>query len=187
MESKTISYLKNIAESSICKTNPILRLHYRSTLDNIATNNSSESRIKNSRPDLECRFCYFKSPTLKVISRRSRANKSSKKVEKKVVMLCRICKNKYTKDNATALISRKSKANKISLNSGSPCKKIESFKTLTKVDAKSVEKKHKKKRQKDENAGLIIPGQKSAISKKLSIIYVKFIYVLIGCTKCEYK
>merc|ERR1712110_439600 len=97
-------------------------------------------------------------------SRRS-AKKSSKKVEKQVVMLCRICKNKFPKDNATALISRKSKANKISLINGSPHKKIESLKTFTNVDSKSVEKKHKKKRQKDENAGLIIPGQISAISQ----------------------
>ena len=106
MESKTIKYLKNIAGSSFCKTNPIIRLHYRSAFDSIATN-PSESSITKSLSDLECRHCYSKSPTLKVTSRGSRAKKPRTQIKKQVNMLCRVCKNKYTKDNATELNSRK--------------------------------------------------------------------------------
>ena len=163
MASKTINYLKNIAESSICKTNPIIRLHYRSAFDSIATN-SSESSITKSQSDLECRFCYSKSPTLKVISRRTRAKSSSKKFKKQVFMLCRVCKNKYPKDNATELISRTNEANKISLISSS-LKKVENLKDFSKADVKSVEKKLKKRRQKDENAGLIIQSQVSTMNQ----------------------
>ena len=76
-------------------------------------------------------------------------------------MLCRVCKNKYPKDNATELNSRKKDVNNTSFINGSSHKKIENLKYSPKVDMKTAEKKLKKKRQKDENAGLIIPGQVS--------------------------
>merc|ERR1712080_780560 len=108
MESKTIKHLKIIAELKTFNTNPIIRLHYRSAHD--IASKSSESLMTKTQSDLECRFCYSKSPSLKVISRFGRAKKPNKKSKKQVIMLCRICRNKYPKENVTTLNNRETDA-----------------------------------------------------------------------------
>jgi hypothetical protein len=181
MESKTIKHFKKMAALQICQTNSVLRLHYRSECDNIALA-STESHMTKASMNLECKFCYSRSPNLKVFrGSKKKLQSSNKRKYKPVYMMCRVCKNKYPKEYATKLGTNKEDHlnNKFSKNVDL-CK---NEKNPSKDSIKNIEKKTKKKTHKDVNAGLVIPssttttvqnfkaGSKNSESKKIQSSY----------------
>ena len=144
MESKTVKYLKSVSELNICKTNATLRLHYRSECDSVSK--SAELLVGNKSTNAECKFCYSTLPTIKVLTRLSGSKKRSKVDHKKFVTFCRVCKKKYPEALSAKLQIRKKST---SIKGVEPANTIDS--------ENKHDKPKRKKKSKDENAGLILP------------------------------
>ena len=159
LENNTSKYLKMLSELDIIKANPILRLHYRSESENVDAKNELSS--SKSQKTIECKFCYFSSPALKVLPKRKGLNPKQKR--KRVILSCQICKNAYPKQMCTEIKPRekihceKSK-NTADLN----VKQKEMPKNVTNNQVP------KKKKSKDINAGLIIPPSVKPSNPKIS-------------------
>ena len=150
MESKTLKYLKSVSELNICKTNAALRLHYRSECDSISK--SAELLVANQSTNVKCKFCYSTLPTIKVLTRMSRSKKRSKVDHKKFATFCRVCKKKYPEALSAKLEIRKKST---SIKGVDSAKTIDAEELLT--NSVKHDKTKRKKKSKDENAGLILP------------------------------
>ena len=109
LENNTSKYLKALSELDIIKANPILRLHYRSESENIETKNELTS--SKSPKTIKCKFCYFSSPTLKVLPK-YKGLKPKQKL-KRVILSCQICKNAYPRQMCTEIKPREKKREKL--------------------------------------------------------------------------
>lgn len=148
-EKKTANYLKDIAALSICKTNPILRVHFNRESENIAAEINESSSLKQEK-NIECKFCYSSSPIVKILSK-SNNHKTKPKI-KRAVTICRVCKHKYPKKMCSEMRPRKNYV-------PSTTKSDNLVNVKVKEEPKNVEKnKVLKKKNKDVNAGLIIPA-----------------------------
>lgn len=144
-----------MAESTLCKNSSILRLHYHSIADNIALKSTDSPPLPQFSSKMQCKFCYSISPKLKVISRNNHKNKKSRaKRYKNVRVLCGVCHIKYPSNCKTKLEQR----TRAGLDKNLVIPKSENKKTN---DMKVCQKKPKKKRHKDVNAGLILPNSTS--------------------------
>lgn len=150
MELKTVKYLKRVSELNVCKTNAALRLHYRSECDNVSK--SAELSVSNKSTNIECKFCYSTLPTIKVLTRLSSSKKRSKVDHKKFATFCRVCKKKYPEALSAKLEIRKKST---SIKGVDSAKTIDAEKLLT--NSVKHDKTKRKKKSKDENAGLILP------------------------------
>lgn len=149
VEKKTSNYLKEIAALSICKTNPILRLHYNRESENIATAINESASLK-SGINIECKFCYSSSPTVKILTLRNDIEQNRK--IKRAITICRVCKHKYPPKMSSKITPRTKYV------SSTP-KSAHSINVEINQTPKTVEKnKVSKKKKKDVNAGLIIPA-----------------------------
>ena len=165
MEAKTINHLKNIVSLKTCKTNAILRLHYKSECQDIALS-TGKTVCTTPKATFECKFCFSTSPTIKILSKSKNAKRNKKFSHKKVIVLCRLCKNKYPKEYCKELSIRQNQKNKKTSGIASAKSTKNAASSLNK-DSKEVEKKKpKKKRKNDENAGLILPPMTSTSVQK---------------------
>ena len=150
MELKTVKYLKRVSELDVCKTNAALRLHCRSECDNVSK--SAELSVSNKSTNIECKFCYSTLPTIKVLTRLSSSKKRSKVDHKKFATFCRVCKKKYPEALSAKFEIRKKSTS---------IKGVDSVKTIDAETLLTNSVKHdqtkRKKKSKDENAGLILP------------------------------
>ena len=153
LEKKTAKYLRNISLLNVCKTNYVLRLHYLSESNDIDVKN--EIPTQQTQNKIECKFCYSSCPSLKILRKRNSANPKQKM--KSVNMYCKMCKNSYPKEMSADILPRaKVKPESV------PRKIIQNIsQTIVQNQGKheNVAKinSSKKKKIKDNNAGLIIP------------------------------
>lgn len=158
LENNTSKYLRALSELDIIKANPILRLHYRSESENVDTKNEFTS--SKSQKTIECKFCYFSSPTLKVLSKR-KGLKPKQKL-KRVILSCQICKNAYPNQMCTEIKPRE----KVHLEKS---RNISNVSVKQKEIPKNVSNNQvPKKKRKDINAGLIIPPSIKPSNTKIS-------------------
>ena len=159
LENNTSKYLKALSELDIIKANPILRLHYRSESENVGAKNELTS--SKSQKNIECKFCYFTSPTLKVLPKRKGLKQEQSL--KRVILSCQICKNAYPKQMCTEIKPRQKIQSEKSKN-------IATFNVKQKEIPKNVinNQVSKKKKSKDINAGLIIPPSIKPSNPKIS-------------------
>ena len=153
LEKKTAKYLRNISLLNVCKTNPVLRLHYLSESNDIEMKN--EITTLQTQNKIECKFCYSSFPSLKILRKRNSANPKQKM--KSVNMYCKMCKHSYPKEMSSDILPRlKVKPESV------PRKIIQNISPVIvqnqgKYDNVPKINSSKKKNIKDINAGLIIP------------------------------
>jgi len=142
MANPTNKFWTSLINCEIVKRNPILMQHFK-------RENKSSTMVENI---VKCQFCFL-SKTPKVVIK-SRRDKTKQKV-KKVFLFCKFCGNKKTQLCGELKPAKKVKARKDNSELQMMTKPVQE--TNSKPADMKLKEDKKKRKKKDQNAGLIIP------------------------------